>query len=128
MTSNGRPSEVSPLLPTTGNESRQNNGDTTENQAQTACESNPRVRGVVWGFLTLLFAAALVLLVGFEGLFGDTLSPWLGGLPKDPALAALAILDKAPVIVCPPTLLCKICETYYYTFRTVTSVRLKEHR
>lgn len=55
---------------------------------------------MVWSLLTVLFVAALVLLVGFESVFGDALSPWLGGLPKDPMLAALAILNKAPVIVC----------------------------
>jgi len=49
--------------------------------------------------MTLLFVVALVLLVGFEKVFGDTLAPYLGTLPSDPYLAALAILDKAPVIV-----------------------------
>lgn len=65
----------------------------------TPCESNPKVRGMVWGALTLLSVVALVLLVGFKGLFGDSFAEWLGVLPKDPMLAAFAILDKAPVIV-----------------------------
>jgi membrane dipeptidase len=61
--------------------------------------SNPKVRAIIGGLLTLLFVVALVLLVGFEKVFGDTLGPYLGTLPSDPYLAALAILDKAPVIV-----------------------------
>jgi hypothetical protein len=65
----------------------------------TPCESNPKVRRIVWGALTLLFVAALVLLVGFQGIFGDPFAEWLGVLPKDPMLAALVILDRAPVIV-----------------------------
>jgi membrane dipeptidase len=61
--------------------------------------SNLKVRATIWGLLTLLFVVALVLLVGFEKVFGDALAPYLGTLPSDPYLAALAILDKAPVIV-----------------------------
>jgi len=54
---------------------------------------------VVWGVLTLCFVVALILLVGpFENLLGDSFKAWLGILPKNPALAALAIMDKAPVI------------------------------
>jgi membrane dipeptidase len=62
-------------------------------------ESNPKVRRIVWGALTLLLLVAIVLLVGFQGIFSDSFAEWLGALPKDPTLAALAILDKAPVIV-----------------------------
>ena len=65
----------------------------------TPCEANPKVRGIVWGLLTLLFLVAVVLLVGFQGIFSDACAEWLGVLPKDPMLASLAILDKAPVIV-----------------------------
>ncbi|KDR75299.1 hypothetical protein GALMADRAFT_69280 [Galerina marginata CBS 339.88] len=86
-TSNGIPTENSPLLA---------NGH--EETAEHRRESNPKVRGIVWGSLTLLLLAALVLLVGFESSFGDAFAPWLGKLPKNPELAALAILDKAPVI------------------------------
>lgn len=82
-------SETAPLLAT-------HRQDTDE---LTPCESNPKVRGVIWGALTLLFLVALVLLVGFQGIFGDPFAGWLDALPKDPTLAALAILDKAPVIV-----------------------------
>ena len=84
------PSETAPLLPT----------DRQDIDELTPCESNPKVRGVVWGALTLLFFVGLVLLVGFQEMFGDAFAGWLGVLPKDPMLAALAILDKAPVIVC----------------------------
>lgn len=80
-------SETSPLL------------DRQDTDELAPCKSNPKVRGIVWGALTLLFLVVLVLLVGFQGIFGDPFAEWLGVLPKDPMLAALAILDKAPVIV-----------------------------
>ena len=82
-------SETAPLLPT----------DCPDADELTPCESNPKVRGIVWGALTSLLVVALVLLVGFQGIFGYSFAEWLGVLPKDPMLAALAILDKAPVIV-----------------------------
>lgn len=87
--SSNRLSETAPLLPT----------DRQDADEFTPCESNPKVRGVVWGALTSLLLVALVLLVGFQGIFGDSFAGWLGVLPKDSMLAALAILDKAPVIV-----------------------------
>ena len=82
-------SETAPLLST----------DRPDTDELTPCESNKKVRGVVWGALTSLLFVALVLLLGFQGIFGDSFAEWLGVLPKDPMLAALAILDKAPVIV-----------------------------
>ena len=88
MTSNGRQSETSPLL---GSEEHEDSLSTPK--------SNPKVRAIVWGSLTVLFVATVILLVGFEDYFGDAFAPWLGKLPKDPHLAALAILDRAPVIV-----------------------------
>ncbi|KAF8973191.1 membrane dipeptidase-domain-containing protein [Flammula alnicola] len=90
MSNNGNRSESSPLL---GDNGRGQNGG-----AHTQGASNPKVRSIVWGLLTLLFLVAVVLLVGFGRVFGDAFSPWLGTLPKDPTLAALAILDNAPVI------------------------------
>lgn len=87
--STNRLSETAPLLAT-------NRQDADE---LIPCESNPKVRGIVWGALTSLLLVALVLLVGFQGIFSDSFAEWLGVLPKDPMLAALAILDKAPVIV-----------------------------
>ncbi|KAF8906470.1 membrane dipeptidase-domain-containing protein [Gymnopilus junonius] len=96
MSSNGHPTENSPLLA--------NDGNQEHTDIQTATKSNPKVRATVWGSLTVLFVAAIILLVGFESLFGDAFAPWLGKLPKDPHLAALAILDKAPVIVHLPIL------------------------
>ncbi|KAJ2931243.1 hypothetical protein H1R20_g5838, partial [Candolleomyces eurysporus] len=89
---NTRPSETSPLL------SAQGNGHDIEQQQNSTCDANPKKRGVVWGLLTLLFAAALILMLGFEDKVADTIGPWLGLLPHDPALAALIILDHAPVI------------------------------
>jgi membrane dipeptidase len=82
-------SETAPLLAT----------DLQDTDELTPSQSNPKVRGIVWGALTSLFLVAVVLLVGFQGIFGDSFAEWLGVLPKDPILAALAILDKAPVIV-----------------------------
>ena len=82
-------SETAPLLATDGQ-------DVDE---LIPCEPNPKVRRIVRGALTLLFIAALVLLVGFQEIFGDPFAEWLGVLPKDPMLAALVILDRAPVIV-----------------------------
>lgn len=82
-------SETAPLLAT----------ERPDDDELTPCESNPKVRGIVWATLTSLVFVALVLLVGFPGIFGDSFAEWLGVLPKDPMLAALAVLDKAPVIV-----------------------------
>ena len=86
---NNHLSETAPLLRANGDE------------GLTPCESNPKVRNVVWGALTLIFVVALVLFVGFHGVFSNSFAEhWLDVLPKDPTLAALAILDNAPVIVC----------------------------
>ncbi|KAK0212580.1 renal dipeptidase family [Desarmillaria ectypa] len=43
--------------------------------------------------------AALVVLLFFQDSLPDGFAPWLGTLPKDPLLAALKVLEKAPVIV-----------------------------
>ncbi|KAK1225291.1 hypothetical protein PQX77_011810 [Marasmius sp. AFHP31] len=60
--------------------------------------SKPRV--VVWSTLTVLTLAALVVFLFFQDALPDSLKliPWIGGDVKDPMAAALAILDKAPVI------------------------------
>ncbi|KAF8813712.1 hypothetical protein BYT27DRAFT_7220083 [Phlegmacium glaucopus] len=81
-------SETAPLL----------SADRRDPDELTPCEANPKVRSIVWGVLSLLVLIALVLLLGFPGIFGDAIAERLGGLPKDPMRAALAILDKAPVI------------------------------
>ncbi|KAF8160895.1 membrane dipeptidase-domain-containing protein [Crassisporium funariophilum] len=86
---NNHSSETSPLLAS---------GHSQDAEDQTPRESNPKVRGVVWGALTVVFVTAIVLLVGFQRIFGDAFAPWLGILPSDPMLAALVILDQAPVI------------------------------
>ncbi|THV06703.1 hypothetical protein K435DRAFT_825800 [Dendrothele bispora CBS 962.96] len=63
-------------------------------------QSNPKTRSVVWSILTIITIAALVVLLFFSDSLPDKvkLSPLIGGNPKDPMLAALGILDKAPVI------------------------------
>ncbi|KAF8070365.1 membrane dipeptidase-domain-containing protein [Lyophyllum atratum] len=95
MSSQTTPTESSSLLLGRRPQYREENG-----QAQaTHCEADPKTRGIVWGVLTMLFVAGLVLLVGFQPLLEDKFYPLFGLLPKDPMLAALAILDKAPVIV-----------------------------
>ncbi|KAK0454706.1 membrane dipeptidase-domain-containing protein [Armillaria borealis] len=65
---------------------------------QTPCEADPRTRGAVWSALTALMVAALVVLLFFQDSLPDGFAPWLGTLPKDPLLAALKILETAPVI------------------------------
>ncbi|KAJ2916290.1 hypothetical protein MD484_g4099, partial [Candolleomyces efflorescens] len=91
-TANTRP-EICPLF----SPHDQGNGHDV-GQQNSSCDADPKKRGVVWGLLTLLFAAALVLMLGFEDKVADTFGPWLGLLPRDPALAAIYILDNAPVI------------------------------
>jgi len=91
MSSQATPTEASSLL--TGRRP-QNDGQARA----THCEADPTTRGIVWGALTVLFVTGLVLLVGFQHLLEDRFYPLFGLLPKDPMLAALAILDKAPVI------------------------------
>lgn len=55
------------------------------------------VRATIWGVLTLLVVGALVFLLFFQDRVGDW--AWSDRLPKDPILAALKILETAPVIV-----------------------------
>ncbi|KAG5646836.1 hypothetical protein DXG03_002213 [Asterophora parasitica] len=91
------PTENSSLLP---NPSPHHDEESGHGQSKaTQFESNPRTRGIIWGTLTVVFVAGLFLLLGFQHLLEDKLYPLFGGLPKDPLLAALAIMDKAPVIV-----------------------------
>ncbi|KAF9268765.1 hypothetical protein L218DRAFT_917800 [Marasmius fiardii PR-910] len=60
--------------------------------------SKPRV--VIWSILTILTVAALVVFLFFQDDLPDALKliPWIGGDPHDPMTAALAIMDRAPVI------------------------------
>ncbi|KAK7472978.1 hypothetical protein VKT23_001082 [Stygiomarasmius scandens] len=69
-------------------------------KAHTNAHPNLRTRSVVWGILTIITVAALVVLLFFNDSLPDMvkLSPLIGGKPKDPTLAALGILDRAPVI------------------------------
>lgn len=85
--------ESSPLL----HHSHSNDGEL--DAEHTPCEADAKTRGIVWGGLTLLFVGALVLILGFQHVLADAFLPWIGMLPRDPMLAALAILDSAPVIV-----------------------------
>ncbi|GLB37324.1 putative metallo-dependent hydrolases superfamily, peptidase M19 family protein [Lyophyllum shimeji] len=94
MSSQTTPTETSSLLP--GHRS-QPEGEDGHGKA-THSESNLRTRGIVWGALTILLFAGLVLFVGFQHVLEDRFYPLFGLLPKDPILAALAIMEKAPVI------------------------------
>jgi hypothetical protein len=95
--------ETSPLLP--GNHA---NGAHARDEVSSNWErsgfaptkvENMKTRGVIWGTLTAVFLAGLVVVMLFQHLLVDSFYPWLGLLPRDPMLAALAILDNAPVIV-----------------------------
>ncbi|KAG7090950.1 hypothetical protein E1B28_010020 [Marasmius oreades] len=61
---------------------------------------NSRPRVVIWSILTILTVAALVVLLFFQDTLPDALKlvPWIGGDPHDPLTAALAIMERAPVI------------------------------
>ncbi|KAJ8696688.1 hypothetical protein PTI98_006536 [Pleurotus ostreatus] len=72
------------------------NGDGNDSNKET--QPNSKTRAAVWGVLTLLFVIGLVPLLAFQDKLPEELFPWLGRLPSDPMLAALSILDKAPVI------------------------------
>ncbi|KAJ3847539.1 membrane dipeptidase-domain-containing protein [Lentinula lateritia] len=61
---------------------------------------NITVRSIVWGILTASTAAALVVFLFFSDSLPDNIKklPWIGGELKDPMVAALGILEKAPII------------------------------
>lgn len=59
---------------------------------------NYTARAIVLYLLTLIFIAALVVLLGFKEHLPDQILPWIGELPREPTRAALAVLDVAPVI------------------------------
>ncbi|KAF8230218.1 hypothetical protein L208DRAFT_1283261 [Tricholoma matsutake] len=61
-------------------------------------EPDVKTRRIVWGLLSLVFLAALVVLLCFQHLLWDSFYPWLGLLPRNTTLATLAILENAPVI------------------------------
>ena len=81
------PHETSPLLPTS------NAPETNENRHA----EHSKAHIVVGMSLTALFVIMLILMLVFEDLH-DSIAPWFGAIPKDPDLAALAILTNAPVI------------------------------
>ncbi|KAH6914228.1 dipeptidase [Coprinopsis sp. MPI-PUGE-AT-0042] len=76
--------ETSPLLP-----SSNANGQTHVERS--------KAHVVVGTSLTALFLVVLTLMLVFEDLH-DSIGPWFGAIPKDPSLAALVILQNAPVI------------------------------
>ncbi|KAF9467327.1 membrane dipeptidase-domain-containing protein [Collybia nuda] len=90
--------ESSPLLPANGAHAQdRTSGWERSGFAPTKVE-NMKLRGIIWGVLTFLFVIALVAVLLFQRLLLNSFYPWLGLLPKDPTLAALAILNQAPVI------------------------------
>ncbi|KAK7045708.1 hypothetical protein VNI00_007541 [Paramarasmius palmivorus] len=63
-------------------------------------EESSKARTIVWSILTVFTVSALVVFLFFQDSLPDSLKlvPWIGGDPGDPMKAALAILEKAPVI------------------------------
>lgn len=120
----GRSNPTSPLSPTNGSHEASPLLSTGNHREHlTHCEADPKTRGVVWGVLTTVFVVTLLVLVNFPDWVGECFYPWLG-LPKDPMMAALVILDRAPVIVCClPILVCLHHPNALFSFsRTVILV------
>ncbi|PFH52070.1 hypothetical protein AMATHDRAFT_57893 [Amanita thiersii Skay4041] len=65
---------------------------------RTPRQPNLKNRTIIWSTLTLIFIFALVFVLCFQHLLSDAALPWVGTLPRDPMLAAFAILKVAPVI------------------------------
>ncbi|KAF8909857.1 hypothetical protein CPB85DRAFT_707184 [Mucidula mucida] len=61
-------------------------------------DENSKAHRTVWSALTATVLVALLVLLVFKDSLPEVLIPWVGGLPKDPSLAALHIMKKAPVI------------------------------
>ncbi|KAL0956212.1 hypothetical protein HGRIS_002369 [Hohenbuehelia grisea] len=98
------------------------NGNADEEDPSQQHEADVKTRASVWGGILALFIAALVVLLAFQDKLPEAVSPWLGRLPRDPALAALTILDTAPVIdghIDLPIL------TRYYYANNVTAIDLE---
>ncbi len=62
-------------------------------------DENSKAHRTVWSALTATVLVALLVLLVFKDSLPEVLIPWVGGLPKDPSLAALHIMKKAPIIV-----------------------------
>lgn len=74
-------------------------GQGMNTNANANVDTDMRTRKIVWTALTFVFVTTLAILVFFQHVLPDACSRWLGVLPSDPDLAALAVLDIAPVIV-----------------------------
>lgn len=94
MSSTTANTEYDPLLP---NPRRMNGREAAVEEQPYPEQKAITVRGTTWGVLTLLFVSALVFLLFFQDSFRDWV--WSDRMPKDPRLAALKILDEAPIIV-----------------------------
>lgn len=82
--------ETSPLLPSS------NSGTNTNRESDDHVERS-KAHAVVGASLTALFVIMLTLMLVFD--LHDSIGPWFGAIPKDPSLAALVILQNAPIIV-----------------------------
>lgn len=91
-------SETSPLLHNNNTHRHDSEEDEDPHVSHNTNRRNFKARAFVWGVLTLLFGTSLVFILFFERLLPDSVRPWLGLLPRDPMMAALAILKAAPVI------------------------------
>ena len=65
---------------------------------EAAAKRAAAIRATLYGSLTVLFAVALVGML----FFWEKLGGVIGGLPKDPDLAALIIMNSSPAIVSVP--------------------------
>jgi membrane dipeptidase len=99
-TTNSSDSDSSPLIQGSNHRSLHEDSEGTFHTGHPyRHEPDAKTRGIVWGSLSFIFVAALVVLLFFQDLLRDSFYPWLGLLPGNTTLAALAILDNAPVIV-----------------------------
>jgi hypothetical protein len=64
-------------------------------------EPDTAVRATVWGALTVLFVTGLFGMLLFQDWFAgkEWFLGWTDRLPRDPMMAAMRIMDIAPVIV-----------------------------
>lgn len=58
-----------------------------------------KIRSIIWGTLTVIFALGLAFVFSFEDQLARWGPAWSRGLPRQSGLAARMVLDIAPVIV-----------------------------